>query len=175
MFILKVDKHLTLETLKPQDAQQFHQLAVKNLPRLFWWHDIHLTEAFVKGLLSRVADKSWRFHTIWLGGVYFNHQLIGSVSLNTINWQQRVATLGYWLDADFTGQGIIHRCAEKLVHYCFSQLKLRTIEIHCHADNTASIAVANRLGFEIEQKLRQAGEVDGKVVDIYVFRKRSIG
>ncbi len=55
--------------------------------------------------------------------------------------------IGYWLHPGWTGQGLATMAAAALVHQAFRLKGIDRIEIHHDEANTASGAVARRLGF----------------------------
>ena len=88
-------------------------------------------------------------------------ELLGAVGLVNIYRADRKAEIGYWLRGDRQGEGIITRCAEKLMHHTYVLLQYNRLFIQVAAGNTASRAVAERLGFQLEGKLRQASYLHG--------------
>lgn len=72
--------------------------------------------------------------------------------------------VGWAIAPDAWGKGYATEAAEAAIGWAFDTLGWREV-IHCiDAPNTASIAVAERLG---SAWLRQAREADGKLVEIY--------
>jgi ribosomal-protein-serine acetyltransferase len=61
------------------------------------------------------------------------------------------------------------RAALALVDYAVDELDLNRVEIRCGTGNTASCAVAKRLGMELEGVMRQAEWVNDHYVDWNIF------
>jgi RimJ/RimL family protein N-acetyltransferase len=57
--------------------------------------------------------------------------------------------LGYWLDAAVTGQGLATAAARALLDVAATLPRMSHAEIHCDAENGASAAVPQRLGFQL--------------------------
>lgn len=57
------------------------------------------------------------------------------------------AAMSYWVFPLFRGRGYATRAAGLVCDYAFGELELTLIELHIAADNTASRAVARRVGF----------------------------
>ena len=62
--------------------------------------------------------------------------------------------IGYWLRKDAVGQGIATEMASALVKVAFEFDKVRRLDLMCSPENERSAAVARRLGFTLEGRLR---------------------
>ena len=60
------------------------------------------------------------------------------------------AFLGYGATADFAGQGYMTEAMQLLLREAFVTLRLHRLEANIQPDNTPSIALAKRAGFELE-------------------------
>jgi ribosomal-protein-serine acetyltransferase len=98
-------------------------------------------------------------------GIYYSDSLIGAVSFVSINKEDRNAEIGYWLDKAYTGKGIMTRACRLLISYGFTQLNLHRVALSCAAGNEKSCAIAKRLGFVKEGRLRESGLINGTFVD----------
>lgn len=101
----------------------------------------------------------WR---LWLGAE--PAKLVGSIDLHTIDWDQRTAELGYWLDSRATGHGYMAEAGREVLAVTFERLGMRALGLRCHPANARSLATARRLGF-----VEQTSEADG----IRVFELRN--
>ncbi len=89
-------------------------------------------------------------------------RLAGWVNL-LIDGPARSAEVGYWLDADFEGRGLVTRAVTAVLNHAFGQLDLQRVELQTTADNERSRSVARRLGFTQEGVLREAAAfADGR-------------
>jgi RimJ/RimL family protein N-acetyltransferase len=98
---------------------------------------------------------------------------LGSSGLQAIDWDQRVADIGYWVAAPARGRGVATRAVELLVEWAFGTLGLERVELRTNADNGRSQAVAARAGFS-----RSAGPLVRRpecdhMPDIFFARVRS--
>ena len=82
------------------------------------------------------------------------NRYLGDCSLKPQNWDVPSFSIGYWLRASATGQGFMTEAVQLLVDFAFNSLKARRVAIGCDEMNIASAAVAKRLGFEQEARLR---------------------
>ncbi|MBN1203793.1 MAG: GNAT family N-acetyltransferase [Myxococcaceae bacterium] len=62
--------------------------------------------------------------------------------------------VGYWLRRDATGQGFATEMASAALKVAFTFDKVHRMDLYCDHDNERSAAVARRLGFTFEGRLR---------------------
>jgi ribosomal-protein-serine acetyltransferase len=120
--------------------------------------------AYIQAGLDRFATNNG-----FRAGIWWRDQLAGCLSLHSVDWDDRRASLGYWLGATFQGHGIITRSCQVVIAYAFTQLELDRLEIQCATDNGRSQQVAQRLGFQQEGVLRQCWRRQGQLVDQIVY------
>ena len=82
-------------------------------------------------------------------------RLVGWAQLE-IDSRARSAEVGYWLDADFVGRGLVTRTVTAMLDHAFGPLGLERVGLQAIIDNTRSRSVAQRLGFTQEGVLREA-------------------
>ncbi|MFJ4090658.1 GNAT family N-acetyltransferase [Kitasatospora sp. NPDC089913] len=76
--------------------------------------------------------------------------------------------IGYWVGTDHVGRGIATAAARALTAAAFALPGIHRVEIHCDPANTASAAVARRLGFRLDRTVdapvRAPGETGRKQI-----------
>lgn len=103
------------------------------------------------------SEESWRLIATYVGHYEFKgysylavrikdtRELIGSIGLwNSEPWPE--LELGYWLFAEFQGQGYGAEAAMAARDYAFDTLKEKTLVSYIEPSNEASIKLAKRLG-----------------------------
>jgi len=95
--------------------------------------------------------------------------LVGRIGLHYFDHNNKICSIGYWMDEQHTGKGIITNACKKLIHYAFTDLGFNRIEIKCGVGNTKSAAVPERLGFTREGVLRQGEWVNGNFIDLNLY------
>ncbi|HEU4372981.1 MAG TPA: GNAT family protein [Telluria sp.] len=95
--------------------------------------------------------------------------LCGSVRIKDIDQADRKAKIGYFIDSQFAGRGIVTSAVSAVLAYCFGPLRLNRIELRCAAGNERSQRVAERLGFVHEGLLRQEEYLNGVFIDQHVY------
>lgn len=168
MFRHRLDEETEMRLLDERDAEELFAVCRRNLDRLYWFRENYSladARAFVRRDLSEnfAADNGFR------AGVFVGGKLIGSVRYNDIDWKSRSTALGYWVDAEFEGRGLVTKVCRVMLAHAFEELKLHRVEIRCHAENARSRALAERLGFTFEALLRRAERVHKRLLDLAVY------
>lgn len=90
---------------------------------------------------------------------------VGVIGLHFVDMENQRTAVGYWLAAHATGQGIMTRACAALFARCFDEMGLHRIELRAATENTASRAIAERLGMKHEGTLRENELVGGRRLD----------
>ncbi|MFO8054444.1 MAG: GNAT family N-acetyltransferase [Bacteroidales bacterium] len=77
-----------------------------------------------------------------------NNQLIGTADLFDINPLHRRAGTGILISKDFRKKGYAYLALEKLIYYAFHDLWLQQLYANILADNTGSIKLFEKAGFQ---------------------------
>lgn len=170
-FYLHVDEETEVRLLRSQDAGALYDLTIRNRDSLAPWM------AWVDGVIDasdtyaflRSAEKEAHEHTSFKAGIWQRDTLIGCIDLHEIDWANGVARVGYWLDKDRCGHGIMTGAVRLLAEYAFEALDLHRIEIHVATQNHRSRRIPERLGFTLEGVLRQVQRVRGSYYDHAVY------
>lgn len=171
MFHSKIDENIELRLLEEQHANEVFGLLEKNRSHLqaeLTWLTDQLTledarEYIRAGLARQAANNGLR------AGIWLHDDLAGIVSLHSVVWADRKASLGYWLGEAYQGQGLVTKACGSLINQAFGKLDLNRLEIQCDRENVRSRKVAERLGFTLEGILRQAWWSQGRFVDEAVY------
>ncbi len=102
-------------------------------------------------------------------GIIINKDIVGRIGLHHVNYQNRIAEIGYWLADGMQGSGIMNRCCKAIINHAFKELGINRIEIKCGTGNTRSLAIPEKLQFKQEGILRQAELLNGKFIDLYLY------
>ncbi len=149
-----------LRVLDERDLGELHALIERNRARLARW--IHWaqgqTEADTLAFIRRARAKEQDGSGFSRGIVTAGGKLAGIVGL-TIDRQNRLGAIGYWLDAESEGKGIVTAAAAALCEHGFAHDRLLRLEIRADVENRASCAVAERLSFTLEGVARQSYSV----------------
>lgn len=168
MFTHRLDEETELRLLGDRDAEELFAVSRRNLGRLYWFRANYSLEDARRFVRRDMAENFARDNG-FRAGVFVRGRLVGSVRYNDIDWDTRATALGYWVDADYEGRGLIKRACRVMLAHAFGELKLHRVEIRCHAENERSRALAERLGFRFEVMLREAERVRERLLDLAVY------
>jgi RimJ/RimL family protein N-acetyltransferase len=98
-----------------------------------------------------------------------DEQLLGSISLMSIDWRNARAEVGYWLAADARGRGHATRSVRLISGWGFQSLGLERLELHVATENLTSQAVAERAGFTREAVFRSYFQAKQGRQDMIVY------
>lgn len=96
-------------------------------------------------------------------------RVIGGTGLHT-RLGPNVREIGYWIDREFTRQGLATELSAALTKVAFEVDNAERVEIHCAADNHASAAVPRKLGYTLDATLRCRDQLlDGRLHDTMIW------
>ena len=96
--------------------------------------------------------------------------LIGYLMIKNIDEHLSKCEIGYFVDKDFEGKGIISSALGNVLAYCFGDLRRNKVYISTSLTNIASQSVALKHGFIQEGILRdEFRNGEGKLEDIVYF------
>lgn len=170
-FEIKINDKLSLKSRREEDAEECFQLVDRNrdyLKKWLPWVDGTLSAEDTKKYIIECREKFEKKETADFG-IWYENRWVGSMGFNNINLANERAEIGYWLDAEQQGKGIMTACVEALLRYGFEELKLHRIQIRCAAINEKSKAIPERLGFKLEGTIREDHRIDGKFCDGLIF------
>ena len=102
-------------------------------------------------------------------GVWYEQKLAGIAGFHPIDWQNRIAMIGYWLGEEYEGKGIMTESCKLLINYAFDEYDLNRIEIRCASGNSRSCAIPERLGFTKEGIIRDGEWLYDHFVDLFLY------
>ena len=117
----------------------------------------------------RQATASYEQNQALTLGVWYQTRLVGVINLHHFDRRKRTASIGYWLDEAHQGKGIMTRACQELISFGFSSLCLQRVSISCAVENTRSQALAQRLGFTLEETVKNKAWLYDRYVDHHVY------
>ncbi len=157
MFSIDLGDGAELRPLEPWQAAEF--LAHMDRARATvdpWipWASISTDLPSATATLQRYADRAaadtGRLFGIWLDGT-----LVGGTMFVGFDAASGNCEVGCWLEPSATGRGLITRAVRVLIDWALDTRGMHRVEWRCRPDNTASAAVARRLGMRREGTLRE--------------------
>ncbi|MBA2369342.1 MAG: GNAT family N-acetyltransferase [Candidatus Protochlamydia sp.] len=172
-FLIKVDSEITLFLPTVEEAEELFLLVDRNrthLRNFLGWLDNSLEVADTRKFIQENLPLWLQLHSLHLS-IRHGKDLVGAVGFHQIDFQNQSAFMGYWLDEEYQGKGIMTKSVKTLMNYGFEVLKLHRIQILCAKHNKRSEKIALHLGFEKEGVLKDAIHHYGSFFDAYIYSK----
>ena len=171
MLVLKVNNDITLLLRDQSHAKETFALIQKNRVHLREWLGWVDKVKTVKDSLNNIAmnEEEWELQTSLHMGIYQRGIMVGMISLHDMHYMGHHACIGYWLDKEQEGMGMMTACVKTLINYGFDIMKLNRIEIRAGVHNHKSRAIPERLGFEFEGVARQWEFLYDHYIDMAVY------
>jgi ribosomal-protein-serine acetyltransferase len=171
MFSYRIDNELKLVLPTERNAKEIYAVVRENLEELKLWmpwvtddYSIDSARDFIKTNLIEFAENN-----TFAVGVALNGNIIGTMGLHHLDSVNKSVQMGYWLDKNAQGKGLITRCCRVLINYAFDDLELHRIQINCNVENTKSRAIPERLGFKLEGVQRQVEWLNDEFRDWAIY------
>jgi len=101
----------------------------------------------------------------------YNNTLVGSISLNNINWIHRSAEIGVMIFKDHQGKGYGKEAVGLIDYYAFNILNLHRIWAECFIENMAMNEIFRYFSFIREGTITDVYFKNGKYNDVYIWNK----
>ncbi len=95
-----------------------------------------------------------------------DNAIIGEVRLKNLRWFNRKAELSIIIHKEQQGQGFGKEVLEYLIDYAFNKMNLHRLEAEALEFNEASVLMLEKIGFQLEGRLREAKYHNDKYWDI---------
>ena len=104
--------------------------------------------------------------------IYVNDHLAGSISLEqSADVYRKNAEIGYFLLDEYGSCGVMSAAVGMACELAFQTLDILRITAFVFAENTASVRVLQKNGFQLEGHLRDAAWKNGSAFDVFIFGK----
>ena len=136
------------------------------------WGDQHQTVDDSRDFILRTQAK-WLLREDMTVGFFeaSSERYLGGSGLHPRGWDVPDFEIGYWIRASAEGHGYVAETVRLLTDFAFESLGAQRVMIRCDARNTRSAAVAERLGFVREARLRNEvrTHTDSALRDTLIF------
>lgn len=171
--IIRVSESVTLHAADERFVSALHQLILKNR---HWLQESLNWPQFVGGendtrqnMLSNRLLHQRGYAKMFL--IVEHDDVIGVLSFNSIEPLNKAGYIGYWLDEDKQGKGILTSALQAFMQFYADQGEVRRFVIKCRVANERSNQVALRNGFTLEGCLRQAEYLNGQYHDQNIYAR----
>jgi ribosomal-protein-serine acetyltransferase len=167
-------ERVLVRPFREADAAEHYAAVVESREYLLpWlpWAASYQTEDDSREVINRFIAH-WRLRYDFAVGLWDarTERFVGGSGLHPRDTSVPSFEIGYWLRQSAQGHGYITEAVRLLTEYAFSALGANRVFIRCDARNTRSAAVAERLGFVREGRLRRDGiAYDGVIRDTLMY------
>jgi ribosomal-protein-serine acetyltransferase len=157
-----------LRLLAPEDAPLVFRVVDGDRERLRRWLP------WVDGSIEPADTRAYIEATIategreYIYGIWAGDDFAGCVGLH-IDRENRSAMIGYWIDQNHEGTGLVTQASSALTDVAFRDLAMHRVWLSADPDNTRSCAVAERLGFRREGVHREDVIMNGRFRDTVIY------
>lgn len=169
------DGEIVLRPLQVSDAREWRQLRLRNASWLKPW-DATVPPGAAGGRATTFRALARRLVQLGKEGsampfvLEVSGQFAGQVTVNNIvRGSAQFASIGYWLDREYAGRGIMARAVAMAIDHCFFTAGLHRIEIAIRPENVASLRVVEKLGIQEYGYARRYLHIDGDWRDHRLF------
>ncbi|HDR2715407.1 TPA: 50S ribosomal protein L7/L12-serine acetyltransferase [Enterobacter roggenkampii] len=169
--IIPVTQDIELRAVEERYTADLHNLVVKN--RVFlqtafdWAQHVGSEEDTRRNVQSNQMLHQRGYAKMFL--IFKDDALVGVLSFNTIEPNNKAGYIGYWLDEAHQGQGILSQSLQAFMRYYAERGEIRRFVIKCRVANQQSNSVAVRNGFTLEGCLREAEYLNGRFDDVNIY------
>ena len=168
---LVVDNQLSLSILSLSDAREIFKLVDENRiylrKTLPWLDEVNSLDEQISYISHCISD--YELYKGIMYSVSSDGDIIGTIGLNSIDYENRSCGVGYWVSEEFAGKGIATRCCSRLIDHCFNDLNLHRFVLEAAIENIASCRVAEKLGLRLEGVIKDREWLYDRFLDANLY------
>lgn len=175
MVRIEVGNSVYLEIVLPIDAPELFTLVEKNrehIGQFLPWVQTTQSEndilLFIKTSCDQLREMTGINYKILVQG-----KIVGAIGFFVNNVRTNTFEIGYWIDKEHSGSGIVSSLIAPIEQVCFKHYKARKIEIRCAINNIASNRVAQKNNYKLEGTLTNAEKIGEQYFDYNIYGKES--
>lgn len=166
-----------LRPMRQSDARRWRDVRRRNADWLRPWEATLPPEARSDGdvvptfgMMVRRLRREAREGRALPFALTYRGDLVGQVTVGGIAWGSlRAAYIGYWIDQEVAGRGIMPTAVALAIDHCLDGMRLHRIEVNIRPENAASLRVVEKLGLRREGERSAYLHIDGEWRDHVVF------
>ncbi|EGT4279717.1 50S ribosomal protein L7/L12-serine acetyltransferase [Cronobacter malonaticus] len=171
--ILTVNEHLALHAVHERFAEPLFSLVQRNKAWLQkamnWPQYVTKIEDTRQTIQSNMMLHQRGYAKMFM--ILLDGEMVGVLSFNQIEPTNKTAYIGYWLDEQHQGQGIISGALQTIMAHYAQRGEVRRFVIKCIVTNAASNRVAQRNGFTLEGRLKEAEYLNSEFHDQHIYAR----
>ncbi len=172
---------MVLRPLRRSDVRAWRDARRRNAAWLLPWDatvppGVEPRPASFRTLTRRLA-RAARAGTTYPFAIDVDGAFAGQLTVNNIvRGSAQFASVGYWIDQQFAGRGVVPRAVAMAVDHCFTAGALHRVEIAIRPENTNSLRVVEKLGLHEYGLAPRFLHIDGDWRDhrLYAITKEEV-
>ncbi len=164
-----LDAPVGLRPIKVKDAPVWRDARIRNASWLRPWEPTNPETPLYRSSLgpyvsmARTLRREARNGVALPWVVTYGGRFAGQLTVGSIVWgSSRSAQVGYWIDEEFAGRGVIPTALALAMDHCFFVVGLHRVEATIRPENMASRRVVEKLGFREEGLRKRCLHIDGE-------------
>ena len=158
---------LTLRRMLPSDAADMYEYACRqDVTQYVTWYP-HPDRNFTQEYLQYIAGR-------YSAGMFYDWaivyepdcKMVGTCGFTAFHFAADSAEVGYVLNPEYWGKGIMQEALASVLEFGFEKLQLHRIEARFIEENVRSRHVMEKAGMKFEGVLREAMLVKGNYVNV---------
>lgn len=118
----------------------------------------------IKKLENFLIEQEQKNILFWAIHLKESNKHIGNIKIDPINYDQNSGEYGIMMgDKTFWGKGFANEASNRIIKYCFEELKLSSITLGVVEDNINAIKLYKKIGFNITKRINDSGTYDNKL------------
>lgn len=166
---------INIRHIKAEDKDAFYHLVQNNKERLADYFPITIEKAATPEIAAASINmynmllQQNELYTLMLE-TQDDQQLIGIIFIKNIDQKTKKCELGYFIDKDAEGKGMMSFAVKNALDMAFNKLNLNKVYCRIDVDNARSNNIMLKNGFKLEGVLRQDFcKSDGNLVDLNYY------
>ncbi|MDB6137304.1 MAG: putative acetyltransferase family [Verrucomicrobiaceae bacterium] len=173
MIITTQNPELKITQLVEGDALEHFAVIERNRDHLAPWLPWVPLVNSIKDVARFIAvsQAAWQGRHELACALRLNGRIVGGIGIVDADLENECVSLGYWLDHEECGRGLMTTAARALTQWCFADLGRHRVQIRAARNNVASRSIPERLDFMEEGLLRQSAIVAGIRQDMVLYAR----
>lgn len=169
-------ERFVLRRYQPGDGAMYYAAGRRNRQHLKRYEAQNVllsprSEAEAEELVRELAE-AWTSRQSFFAGIFDKRSgaWLGQLYIGVVNWHTPEFELGYVVDGEHEGQGVITESVAAALGFAFHHLRAHRVCVRCDDTNERSYRVAERAGFQREGHLRRDHRhADGTFTGTYLY------
>ena len=145
---------LRLRQFRDEDADAMHECFADPGAMRFWNTPVHTRRIDTERAVRRFIDCTPSYYRFWAVADAGSDRCLGMVDYHDGHIRNKRVAIGYIVNPACHRTGIANEAVSAMLNHCFDELGLHRVQAMIQPDNGASRALAEKLGFRCEGRLR---------------------